>query len=229
MIKQISTSIGTFKGYENDHLFKCLESGQLFDNKLRGWINNNVKSNWTVCDIGANIGVFTIQLANKCRKVYSFEPQKNIYNLLLNNINLNKLTNVTAWSYALFNKDCQMKIADQSKQDGWVGDISDENKITSFGSISLEENELGTIKCKKLDNLINEKIDFIKIDAEGADISIILGAEKLINKYRPIIIFEYNEQLSKANFNTDMNSLNNIIKNNNYKLSKLEEGNWILE
>jgi len=48
------------------------------------------------------------------------------------------------------------------------------------------------VEIKRLDDLISEdtKIDFIKIDVEGAELGVLMGAQRIINSNKPIIIFE---------------------------------------
>lgn len=227
-IEKIKTDIGEFWGYSQDHLFKCLKSGEGFDKSVKEYILKNIGKDDVVCDFGSNIGFFTILLSKLAKKVYAFEPQKVVFDLLNSNIELNNCSNVLSYNLALNNKECLMDFS--PKQDDWVGKLSDNyNEINSIGSISFSENSNGRILAKRADSIINEKIDFIKIDTESADISVILGCEKLIEKYRPVIIFEYNEQASRNNYGKDINDLNEIIEKYNYNLEKLDEGNWILK
>jgi tRNA1(Val) A37 N6-methylase TrmN6 len=55
-----------------------------------------IRSNDVIVDIGAHIGIFTIYASQFCNngKIYSFEPVKENYDLLLNNIELNRLEQV---------------------------------------------------------------------------------------------------------------------------------------
>ena len=57
---------------------------------------------WTVFDVGANIGVFTVQQAAKGANVYSFEPNPDAYRRLSRNVSANELADrvhlsVRAW------------------------------------------------------------------------------------------------------------------------------------
>ena len=56
-----------------------------------------------------------------------------------------------------------------------------------------EVDESITVKTELLDKLIplNIKIDLIKIDVEGAELLVLEGAQKIINTYKPIVIFEH--------------------------------------
>jgi len=48
-----------------------------------------------------------------------------------------------------------------------------------------------TVNSIRLDDFINEKIDLIKIDVEGAEYSALLGASELIREFKPIIFSEF--------------------------------------
>lgn len=150
-----------------------------------------VKSGDVVIDVGANIGAFTVPLAQivgEKGRVYAFEPQRVTFQVLCGNVALNNLSNV--WTY---NKG--------------VGKIA--------GKIKINENLLGgnngcfnIQKCKgeyevdivTLDSLGLQRCDFIKIDAEGMDMEVIEGAWKLIETCKPIISVEaaYNESGRKV-------------------------------
>lgn len=228
MIETIDTKYGQFAGYSQDHLFKCLKNGRFFDEAIINWLNTNVKKEWVCVDAGANLGFFSVILSKLCKKVYAFEPQEPIYKLLCNNLFLNHCSNVESKNIALSDKDCNLDFSKQ--QDGWVGIISDDyNKINSIGSISFEESENGNFKAKRLDSIIDEKIDFIKIDCEGMDIPIIIGSQQIIDKYRPIIIFEYNMNNDNYINSPMMDSLLEILKKYRYKIVQIDEGNWILK
>ena len=66
------------------------------------------------------------------------------------------------------------------------------------------------IKYKKLKN-----VELIKIDAEGAELEILLKGTKTINKFRPIIYCEVTRKKNK---------ILNFLKNKNYKLFVISNG-----
>src|SRR5207245_7095778 len=65
--------------------------------EIYGWLQYNrhidfvPQSGWTVFDVGANIGVFTLLQATQGARVYSFEPNPDSYGRLLRNVTANKL------------------------------------------------------------------------------------------------------------------------------------------
>jgi len=133
-----------------------------------------------VVDVGANIGYYTVLLADKVGnsgKVYAFEPDKTNFEILKKNIEVNRLGNVILINAAVGSNDGE-KILYKSKEN-W-GD----HKL--FGDGIKEK-----IKIVKLDNFVKEKVNLMKVDTQGWEPEVIEGAKKIIEKDKPIIFFEY--------------------------------------
>ena len=148
--------------------------------------------NPVVFDIGANIGAFTNWLARffKTGTIYSFEPQRLVFQLLCANLAINNLHNVHAHNIALGEINTRIKILEPNY-----------NIPADFGTFSLIKNtienkttelivDMLTVDTFFTSNEIN-RIDLIKIDVEGMDLAVLRGAEKTIKKYLPVIFVEY--------------------------------------
>lgn len=106
-------------------------------------------------DIGADIGGVTIPLAKKCKKVYAVEPI--YFKELERNVELNRLGNIEIWPHALGKKDQQ-------------------SIIIEYGPYRTQ---VWSYTLKSLLDLCGGKIDFLKIDVEGAEWDIPLYQEIL--------------------------------------------------
>ena len=145
-------------------------------------LDNYIPKNAVILDIGANIGNHTLywltSSPNNIQKVYSFEPIKETFEILKKNIEINNLdTKAQIFNIGLSDKNTS-------------ADINVFN-MSNIGGTSLEEGT-GSLILKRLDDVaINqEHINFMKIDVEGMELKLLRGAEKTINKYRPIIFIE---------------------------------------
>lgn len=149
-------------------------------------------------DIGANIGKYTIkvgrQMGNKGR-VISIEAEPENFEVLKRNIELNKLVNVSAINAACWNEEGELDLytAPSSKTSG---SHSVKEKISPHSV---------KVKSVKLDNILDsmgiKKVNFIKIDVEGAEVEVLEGAEKIIAKSDSVrILFEVSgeENLGKC-------------------------------
>lgn len=129
-----------------------------------------VKPNMIAYDIGANAGYYTLGLSRLCRHVYAFEPfPENVNNLLLH-IRENRLANVTV---------IQAAIADA---DGMAGfSCPGHNAMGKLGGAELQ------VATRTLDSLIVSGLpvpDFVKVDIEGAEAQMLVGAAKLLALHR---------------------------------------------
>lgn len=176
----------------------------LFESGLMEWCKQLCSKDKIFLDIGAHTGTYTVTLANHCKHVYSFEPQKMTYYALCGSIALSNLNNVTCMNIGLGSNDqvgdVKLKI---------VSNDGGGSSIHATTNILREE----AIKVDKLDNLNITNIGFIKMDVEENEIYVIQGAlETLKNSSYPKILFE-------SNFNNE--ELFGLLKYIGYKIVKL--------
>ena len=180
--KQITIKDGTLiTGYEGEYILSFIEKSDSYyeGDLLKKWIDDlgNVE---TIFDIGANIGNHTLYFAThtEAKHIYSFEPYNANFTLLVENIEKNKLADrVSAYNMAMGEK--QGKVSLQS--------IDEENLGTAtFQYVDDSQDGIDTID---LDSFIKEhrinSLDFIKIDTEGFECSILEGMTHVIEQYKP--------------------------------------------
>lgn len=140
-----------------------------------------IKEDDIVFDIGAQYGTWTLPAATrKPRQVYAFEPYGPFFNGLVDNINCNE-------------EDIKSRITpvcigfDKSKKknvpysDFTVSTMGDGNKDKSI--------DVTTIDKYVSENNI-EKVNHIKIDADGPELNILKGGKETIKRFKPNISIE---------------------------------------
>jgi FkbM family methyltransferase len=181
----------------------ALEKYEPYETQL---ILKQAKSGDVVVDVGANIGYYTVLLADKIGKigkVYAFEPDKTNFEILKKNIEVNDLKNVVAINAAVGKTEGKLKLHK-----------SEEN----FGDHKLYGNdrEFETVKIINLDKYFsNEKIDLLKIDTQGWEPEVIEGAKELIRKNKPVMFLEYSPasyKIAKLNGRKMVDFLRKIYK-----------------
>lgn len=151
-----------------------------------------IKRGDIILDVGANIGLTSIYagiLTGETGKVFSFEPLPTTFNILLENIHLNKLKNIIALNLALENRTGEAFIY--------------ENLHINRGAASLYKNQTNKgipVKVDTLNNFIKSQsianIDFIKIDIEGSELDMLKGGADFFRKSKkPIICIEYSSEV----------------------------------
>ncbi|MEO9902567.1 MULTISPECIES: FkbM family methyltransferase [Alphaproteobacteria] len=142
-----------------------------------------------VLDLGANVGNHAIALATACPKatIHVFEPIKKTCELLRRNIALNGLTNIDT---------ANLDIAVDS-EDGVL------NMVQRINLASSREAAKGigpAIPKRALRTLWPERVDFIKMDVEGAELRIIKSVLDLIHRDRTKIILECYKTTAEQDF-----------------------------
>jgi len=159
-----------------------------------------VKNFNCVIDVGANIGLHTVRFAQKFKNVYSFEPVKSNFSCLQKNTQ--SLQNVVCYKNGVgeINQSLDIKIPPGA------------NNCGAYSFVDFEDFE----------NTINEKIDIvtidsynlvpdlIKIDTQGFEKQVLLGARLTLQKHNPVIIAE-------AENKKERNVLTNLLEEFGYK------------
>lgn len=176
-----------------------LEHGGNYEVGETTYCERTIEPGWTVVDVGANIGLYTLlfaQLAGPDGQVHAFEPEPENHRRLLVNLALNEASNVSARQEALaaVPGTRTLNVYDHSL-----------NAWHSFGRASLpdpfapghtaEPSHTLDVTTTMLDSYCAEKaidsVDFLKIDVEGAELDVLHGAAKLLARGAVgIILFE---------------------------------------
>lgn len=149
------------------------------DVMLKYW---NIQPGETVIDVGAHIGSWTLPaLAMGATHVYCFEPDRDAIYSLRRNLELNNWSDrATIINKALWHKE-DKRILYQV----------DASVIEPLNLFHVEDDY--TVDCTTLDsyNLIP---DWIKIDVEGAELAVLIGAKETILRHKPKMIIEVHEK-----------------------------------
>jgi FkbM family methyltransferase len=197
----------------------------LIDEKLLPYINL-LKEGDVYVDVGANIGltsIFAAKIVGKSGKVYAFEPDLKNYNLLLENIKLNNLTNVTAINKAVLDKNEQLTI---------MNSINDFEKHLVDTKEKVEVSTLhyngGDVDCITLDSLLQDigEVDLIKINASGSEVKVLNGGKNFFENKVPKIILNYDPS-SLAICGSSFFEVFTFIDKNNYIPFKKINNNFV--
>ena len=169
-----------------------------------------------VLDIGAHIGLYTLPLSSRISpegKMYAFEPSEIIRHYLNKNLELNKIKNVEVLPYLVGSKDIQnVEFYEDKKQVNPMGGIilskymKDNATRTHKQMISLDA------FCQ--DNDIHPEL--IKIDVEGAEIDLLLGAKNILLLHKPVIVLSLHPQYIKI-MNQSLSDLRSYLEEVNFR------------
>lgn len=149
-----------------------------------------VKEGDIVVEAGSNIGCDTVALAKRVTnsgRVFAFEPQRIIYQMLCGNLSINAVWNVFATQAGLGAVAGVMQVPPV-----------DYTQAKNFGGVALQADQGGeSVHVVRLDDYRLTRLDLLKIDVEGMEIEVLQGAADTIRRLKPIIYCE-NDRKAKA-------------------------------
>lgn len=178
------------------------------------------KRNDVVIDVGAHIGVYSIYASKYAKKIIAIEPEPNNFNHLIKNISAKN--NIYPFNIALGDLDGKMKLYLHS----------------ALGhSLLFPSDEFVEVSVKKLDDLIEqlnlERVDLIKINAEGYELQILKGGEKTLRKFKPSLILDVHHYKNEIEQIADFIEKNGLkehyvvcIKDGTFLIAERKENNF---
>lgn len=213
------------KLYTDRLLSKLIYCRQFEKDEFR-FMSEYIKKDFIVFDIGANIGLHSLYLANVIGSkgiCYSFEPTKTTFESLNENISLNGLSNIIPYNLALSDKEEILQIYKSTNgYDAW-------NSLGGFQKIGSNKYDLENVMCVPLDIFLEKnpeirKPDFMKIDTEGWELHVLKGCSNLLKKSNPVIMMEYSQRNLNLT-NTKQSELYDYLNSLGYKLFKYDYKN----
>lgn len=226
-VVKCKSGVKVFIKNPRDLIQKQLYFQGYFEYKETHVLKSYLKEGMTFLDIGANIGWHTLLAAKyvgDIGKVISFEPVENTFNHLKENVSLNKLGNVNIFKFALSDTDGSFPIYPISENnDG-------SNSLFSFNDhdipIEYIESRVGSELLKSI--AIN-KVDFCKIDVEGAEIKVINGLNEFFTEKRiKTLMIELNDAALKR-ASGSANELVSKLKSFGYEIVDIKTNKLINE
>jgi FkbM family methyltransferase len=192
-----------YKYYEKDYELESFH-----------FIRSQVKPGDVVLDIGGHIGLYSVafgQLVGASGKVYSFEPTPTTNSVLKKTIRLNKMEHIVS-----VHNDAISKTKGETLFYISEDEADNSNSLIKFRSTEeVHGVRINLISIDEFSKSIGTKINFIKIDVEGAEYDVLLGAKETMFRDRPVCILGLHPNQIKLK-NDSLYAIWDVIKNYAY-------------
>jgi FkbM family methyltransferase len=163
--------------------------GDWFEKEMEFW-RNWIKPGMTVIDVGANVGVYTFSAAQRVGsqgKVLAVEPFSGCVRCLEETCRINQFSWVKICAGAASDRVGSARLS--------LSASSELNElVANDASVSMESGAFEEVACFTLDGLREQEhlqqVDILKIDAEGNELAVLRGSQKILSEFAPIILYE---------------------------------------
>lgn len=205
---------GPIKGFRMGLNLRAEKSYWLgvWETDIQRIFQDEVKEGMVVYDTGAHIGYFSLlfsKLCGKTGKVFSFEPDPDIFERLNQNIGLNNAKNIFP---------CRLAVSDKKGKC-----FFEKMKVHSRGHLLdgvADAREAIEVETETLDNFVFERKNspphIVKIDVEGAEGNVLRGMNRLLSLIKPLVVCEvHNYESAQEVFE--------VLSKNNYSIFHFEK------
>jgi FkbM family methyltransferase len=187
---------------------------------------------FTMLDIGANIGAYSIGAAGVGAKhIFSIEPGP-FFDRMKNNIALNSLEGIiTPIKIGLSSKPGKMRWYEDLNNPGNAHLVTTKDSLsfekipTKFGDSFVEVDVITLNRLVEINNI--ENVDLIKIDVEGMEWEVLSGGKESIERWLPVIVAETHRVASDMMRYDCMTPLFNYLYSLGYESYSFKDGHFV--
>jgi FkbM family methyltransferase len=208
--------------FSQKHILNHFQNNSIYEPETFLAFEHILKAGDIFIDVGTHIGFFSLvasRMVGDSGKVLSFELNPTNYAHLLTHMNINEIRNILPHNWAVADKSGPTEFYNNTDNDGGHS-LWDCGKH-EFNVKSKQSPEVRPAYCVALDDYIKDaSVRLIKIDTEGAEVSVISGMKQLLQRCKPVVIAEIND-FGLSQMGTNQEEMRNIM-------SDLGYGCWVL-
>jgi len=190
----------------------------IWDPALTGLIETSLEPGDVFIDVGAHVGYFTLLAARRVTEtgtVLSIEPNPAALDQLHQNVDRSGLKNVLVAHSACGDSDEPVRLYLHTESNSSMASLSAAN---ATGGIGVD------VACSTLDDLCADRritnVRLVKIDVEGAELSVLRGMNRILREMRPIIVLELEPRLLAA-FGASTDAIVALLEVYGYRVASL--------
>jgi FkbM family methyltransferase len=184
-----------------------------YEKEVGALLKEIVRPDDVFLDLGANIGYFSLLIASNSSsvRIISFEPVKDLFQDMNDNISLNNIRNISTINATVGEMNVEKEL---------FVSASDNSGMSSFHQPENYSGKKERVKVVAIDDWFKtsglSKIDIIKLDIEGSELAALKGMKEVLQKQRPVLIVEVNPE-TLSMFNLKTSDIYDYLKQLNFK------------
>jgi len=154
--------------------------------------------NPSIIDCGANIGLSILYFKTlfPFSRIITFEPDKKIFDVLMFNINSFGLRDVKIENKAVWNSNTNIEFMSEGADGGRIVEVDSSNEIYSVPTI-------------RLSSLLDQNVDFLKLDIEGSEFEVLKDCKDLLHNVKNLFVEYHSFTGQEQNLSIILNILYN--------------------
>jgi FkbM family methyltransferase len=182
----------------------------------------DTNQNHVMIDVGANIGTITKILLRHIDQASGKVIAIDAHPRWLEQFEFFNHPQVETHNLGCYSYTCEKKFIAENELTGvgYFGLCPDKTHL------NVDKLTSSLIRCETLDNLVatDNKISFIKIDAESSDFEVLLGGKNILMKNRPFVVFEFSGQILERAHGHSRTDFFDFFKTHQYNLYSVGQG-----
>jgi FkbM family methyltransferase len=184
-------------------------------------------------DVGAHIGYYSVlgsQVVGPSGKIISVEPNPDTLRRLRKDLELSHASNVVVEDVACTDKETTLTFYQASIRNTGASSISESNARNAAHGDAVPS---VTVRGRTLDSMVQElglqRVDFVKIDVEGAEVQVLRGMKDTLAKFHPHMLIEM-KPAQLESMGTSIAELRAVLHDSGYVPGRMptdDDGEWV--